>query len=95
MGKSTINGHFPLLFVCSPEGIWFSVLDQVSRKILQISDSHGIPYYPMAVAQPVASTMPMYRTVNTALTMVEAMIHSTRKAAEAIEPTLVSESMES
>ena len=21
MGKSTINGHFPLLFVCSPEGI--------------------------------------------------------------------------
>ena len=22
MGKSTINGHFQLLFVCSPEGIW-------------------------------------------------------------------------
>ena len=34
------------------------------------------------------STMPMYRTVNTALTMVEAMIHNTRNAAEAMEPTL-------
>lgn len=32
--------------------------------------------------------MPMYRTVKTALTTVEAMIQRTRKAAAAMEPTL-------
>jgi len=41
MGKSTINSHFPLLFVCSPEGIHFSSLHSNQR-----SDDRPMPFTP-------------------------------------------------